>query len=176
VKGPGRFVIFATGHHVEPWLSVYPDSDKVSGPGGILLRSSAVGYWHGEGTAGPSESVEIVREPEMSPPQPGVNALALDGEAKFGRLLGADRLDATVVEVDPGEGPSPITTCTGGRSGCWSWPERPPCGTHKARKIFQLLSLIASSRCSESRDGAGPRGHCCANVPARASARSARTV
>ena len=64
VKGPGRFVIFATGHHVEPHMSVYPDSDKVSGPHGILLRSSAVGYWHGEGTAGPSEPVEIVREPE----------------------------------------------------------------------------------------------------------------
>ena len=52
VKGPGRFVIFATGQHVEPYLSVYPDSDKVGGPEGILLRSSAVGYWHGEGTAG----------------------------------------------------------------------------------------------------------------------------
>jgi uncharacterized cupin superfamily protein len=50
VKGPGRFVIFATG--AEPYLSVYPDSDKVSGPEGILLRGSAVGYWHGEGTAG----------------------------------------------------------------------------------------------------------------------------
>ena len=107
LKGPGRFVIFATGHHVEPWMSVYPDSDKVSGPGGILLRSSAGGYWHGEGTAGPSESVEIVREPEMSPPQPAVNALALDADAKFGPLLGADRLDAMVVEVDPGEGSEP---------------------------------------------------------------------
>lgn len=53
VAGPGRFVIFATGHHVEPYMSVYPDSDKVSGPEGILLRSSAVGYWHGGGTAGP---------------------------------------------------------------------------------------------------------------------------
>ncbi len=52
MRGPGSFVIFATGQHVEPWLSVYPDSNKVSGPEGILLRSSAVGYWHGEGTAG----------------------------------------------------------------------------------------------------------------------------
>jgi hypothetical protein len=48
VKGPGRFVIFSTGHDSEPWMSVYPDSDKVSGPHGLLLRSSAVGYWHGE--------------------------------------------------------------------------------------------------------------------------------
>ena len=28
VKGPGRIVIFATGHQVEPYMSVYPDSDK----------------------------------------------------------------------------------------------------------------------------------------------------
>jgi uncharacterized cupin superfamily protein len=32
VSGPGHFAIFATGQHDEPWLSVYPDSDKVSGP------------------------------------------------------------------------------------------------------------------------------------------------
>ena len=38
MKGPGRFVIFSTGHDAEPWMSVYPDSDKISGPGGILLR------------------------------------------------------------------------------------------------------------------------------------------
>ena len=115
VKGPGRFVIFATGQHVEPYMSVYPDSDKVSGPEGILLRSSAVGYWHGEGTAGPSESVEVVREPESSPPQPAVNALALRAEPadgpgsrdELGPLLGADRLDGTVVDVDPGEGSEP---------------------------------------------------------------------
>ena len=68
VSGPGRFVIFATGEHVEPWMSVYPDSDKVSGPEGILLRSSAVGYWHGEGTAGASEPDEVVHEPASPPP------------------------------------------------------------------------------------------------------------
>jgi uncharacterized cupin superfamily protein len=121
LKGPGRLVIFATGHDVEPYMSVYPDSDKVSGPEGILLRKSAVSYWHGEGTAGPSESVEIVREPKRSPPQPAVNALALREEAadphaptgfryraaKLGPLLGADRLDGTVVDLDPGEGSEP---------------------------------------------------------------------
>ena len=121
VKGPGRFVIFATGQHAEPYLSVYPDSDKVSGPGGILLRSSAVGYWHGEGTGGPAESAEIAREPESSPPQPAVNVVALRAEpadphaptgsryraAKLGPLLGAGRLDGKVVDVDPGEGAEP---------------------------------------------------------------------
>jgi uncharacterized cupin superfamily protein len=121
LKGPGRLAIFATGHHVEPYLGVYPDSDKVGGPEGILLRESAVGYWHGEGTAGLSEPVEIVREPRTSPPQPAVNALALRTgattpnatpgsryrEANLGPLLGADRLDGTVVDLDPGEGSAP---------------------------------------------------------------------
>jgi uncharacterized cupin superfamily protein len=107
LKGAGRFVIFASGYQGQPYMSVYPDSDKASGPEGILLRSSAVGYWHGEGTAGPSESVEVVREPESSPPQPVVNAQAVGAEAKLGSLLGADRLDATVADLDPGEGSEP---------------------------------------------------------------------
>jgi uncharacterized cupin superfamily protein len=103
LTGPGRFVIFATGQHVEPWMTVYPDSDKISGPGGILLRSSAVGYWHGEGTpGGPSEPVEIVREPETSPSLPAVNVLANAPED-----LGATRLAATLVELDPGEASAP---------------------------------------------------------------------
>ena len=117
LRGPGRFVIFATGQHVEPWMSVYPDSDKVSGPGGILLRSSAVGYWHGEGTAEPSEPVESVREPENSPPQPTVNVPALSAEsagagsryrtATLGPLLGAERLDGTVIDLEPEEAGAP---------------------------------------------------------------------
>ncbi|MDP8910665.1 MAG: hypothetical protein M3M94_01205 [Actinomycetota bacterium] len=160
MKGPGRFVIFAAGHNVEPWMSVYPDSDKVSGPDGILLRSSAVSYWHGEGTAGPSDSVEIVREPERSPPQPVVNALALRAEAadphaptgfryraaKLGPLLGADRLDGTVVDLDPGEGSEPYHYVMGGRSGCWSWPDRPPCATRKVRIISRPAILCASRK------------------------------
>ena len=107
VKGPGRFVIFSTGHDAEPWMSVYPDSDKVSGPGGVLLRKSAVGYWHGEGTAGRSEPGEVVREPEMSPSQPAVNALALRETVELGPLLGANRLDGTVADFHPGEGSDP---------------------------------------------------------------------
>jgi uncharacterized cupin superfamily protein len=100
VNGPGRFVIFSTGHHVEPWLTVFPDSDKLSGPGGILLRSSAVSYWHGEG--GPSEPVEFAREPESSPPQPVVNVLA-----EHGPRLGAGRLEGTVLDLDPGASADP---------------------------------------------------------------------
>ena len=121
LKGPGRFVIFATGQHVEPYLSVYPDSDKVSGPEGILLRGSAVGYWHGEGTAGQSQPVEIVREPRHSPPQPAVNLLVLRAEAtdphpptgwryraaRLGPLLGAERLDARVGALARGVGSAP---------------------------------------------------------------------
>jgi uncharacterized cupin superfamily protein len=104
MKGPGRFVIFDAGRDAEPWMSVYPDSDKISGPGGILLRDSAVSYWHGEG--GPSEPVEFAREPESSPPQPAVNALSARA-ARLGALLGAERLDATVVDLEPGESSEP---------------------------------------------------------------------
>ena len=102
VRGPGRFAIFATGQHDGPYLSVYPDSDKISGPGGILLRSSAVGYWHGEGTGATEEAVEIEREPEAGPPRPVSNvhrAASLD--------LDAARLDATLLDVEPGAGSGP---------------------------------------------------------------------
>ncbi len=91
LRGPGRFVIFDTV--TGPYMSVYPDSDKISGPGGILLRSAAVSYWHGEG--GPSEPAEFKREPDTSPPQPVVNALTARGELP----LGAERLHATVVDA-----------------------------------------------------------------------------
>ena len=100
VKGPGRFVIFSAG--TRPSMSVYPDSDKTSGPEGILLRSSAVGYWHNEGTAGESEPVDVSREPAGSPPQPVVNALDLRDGSRLGTRLGAERLDATIVGLSPG--------------------------------------------------------------------------
>jgi uncharacterized cupin superfamily protein len=122
LAGPGRLVIFSTGDHLEPWLSVYPDSDKVSGPDGILLRSGAVGYWHGEGTGAPVEDPVILRrEPESAAPRPVINALSIpvqdprpDAPAGFrsrtaslGPLLQAERLGVTVVELDPGEGSEP---------------------------------------------------------------------
>lgn len=113
--GPGRFVIFATGQHVEPWLSVYPDSDKVSGPEGILLRSSAVGYWHGEGTAGPQPADPAAPDAGKPTPRPIVNLLELGRErpeirartTELGPLVHAERLDGTLVELDPLEEPEP---------------------------------------------------------------------
>jgi len=98
LKGPGRFVIFSTGEHREPYMSVYPDSDKVSGPQGMLLRSSAVGYWHGEGTGEPHVPVPVHREPDTSPPQPIVNVHTA-AAGRLGPLLGAEQLDASVIEA-----------------------------------------------------------------------------
>jgi uncharacterized cupin superfamily protein len=97
LEGPGRFVLFSTGTEVEPWLTVFPDSDRISGPGGILLRSAAVSYWHGEGTTGELEPVEFAREPATSPPRPVVNVATASGA--LGARLGAERLDATVIEA-----------------------------------------------------------------------------
>jgi uncharacterized cupin superfamily protein len=107
LTGPGRFVIFSTGQHVEPWMSVYPDSDKVSGPEGILLRSSAVGYWHAEGTAGSQPSEEgVARDAERFAPRPVVN-ISTPPTGSLGSRLGADRLGGTVVELHPGEASEP---------------------------------------------------------------------
>ena len=83
-------------------MSVYPDSDKVSGPEGILLRSSAVGYWHAEGTAGPSEPGASGHEPADIPPPPVVNVLA-----RRGPVPGAGRLDGTVMVLEPGASSEP---------------------------------------------------------------------
>jgi uncharacterized cupin superfamily protein len=85
LKGPGRFVIFDTAD-AEPYMSVYPDSDKASGPEGMLLRSSVVGYWHGEGTGGPVAEEATEREPSPPPPR---------------------RLAAAMTELDPGEESEP---------------------------------------------------------------------
>jgi len=106
VQGQGRFVIFASGYQTGPYMCVYPDSDKISGPGGILLRSSAVGYWHGEGSTAASVPVEAVREPESSPPQPVVN-LPSSNMNTLGASLGAERLEGAVAQLDPGEASEP---------------------------------------------------------------------
>jgi uncharacterized cupin superfamily protein len=44
--GPARVAIFST---LGPMASVYPDSGKVSGPGGFFRHADAVDYWDGEG-------------------------------------------------------------------------------------------------------------------------------
>lgn len=52
LRGPGRVMLFSCG--APPYISVYPDSDKVGvrpGPGGDRLmfrRGDAVDYWEGE--------------------------------------------------------------------------------------------------------------------------------
>jgi uncharacterized cupin superfamily protein len=122
LAGPGRFVILSTGDHVEPWLSVYPDSDKVSGPDGVFPRASAVGYWYGEGTGAPGHDPVVVRrEPEVAAPRPVINVHSIPVQdpspgappgsrartAALGPLLEAERLAATVVELDEGEGSEP---------------------------------------------------------------------
>jgi uncharacterized cupin superfamily protein len=107
LRGPGRFVIFSAGNEAPPYLSVYPDSDKISGPGGILLRSGAVDYWHGEGTTGATAPVAPRREPETSPRRPIVNVSALRGNEVLGPRLGAERLDATTIDLPPGAGGEP---------------------------------------------------------------------
>ena len=130
VRGPGRFVIFSAGGWPQPSVSVYPDSDKVGlGPGDsavdglnalMLPRAAAVDYWYGEGSEGPTDPVEVVREP-AAPSAPVVNVLAVpvgvastDAAAGFrsrtamlAPALGAELLGATVLELDPGEGSAP---------------------------------------------------------------------
>jgi uncharacterized cupin superfamily protein len=103
VSGPGRFVIFDADHDVEPYMCVYPDSDKISGPGGILRRSSAVGYWHGEGAAERSEPAEATREPSAGESQPVMKLPAIEGSQQ----LGAGVLEAALVSLDPGDTSEP---------------------------------------------------------------------
>jgi uncharacterized cupin superfamily protein len=123
LEGPGRFMILSTGTEREPWMSVYPDSGKVSGPEGILLASSRVEYWYGEGTWESSPDVRPDEPPgrEFSrPASVNLNAMAATEapargappgfatrQAPLGPQLGAVRLGATLYEVDPGEGTAP---------------------------------------------------------------------
>lgn len=118
VQGPGRFVIFST--RVEPYMSVYPDSGKVSGPEGMLLASSRVDYWHGEGTWD-REPVIPARERKVFPRQASVSVGKLAAtdppdrrppgfharRVRLGPALGAAMLGATLYEIDPGEGSAP---------------------------------------------------------------------
>jgi uncharacterized cupin superfamily protein len=105
LAGPGRVAIFSTGDHVEPWLSVYPDSDKVSGPDGIFPRESAVGYWHREGLGLEDDPGVVRREPASAARRPVVNVLAQTG--RLGSQLLAERVETTVLELAPGAGAEP---------------------------------------------------------------------
>ncbi len=124
MRGPGRFMVFSTGAEREPYMSVYPDSGKVSVPEGILLASSAVDYWYGEGTweNPPPTPQEDGGKPEDYPQPPIVNVDSVDPtmspelrppagflarQAPLGDALGAQMLGATLYEVDPGEGTAP---------------------------------------------------------------------
>ncbi|HEX3618064.1 MAG TPA: cupin domain-containing protein [Solirubrobacteraceae bacterium] len=141
VGGPGRFMIFSIGGSPEPSVSVYPDSDKIGvRPGNMAVpgldtldfpREAAVDYWYGEGSGDPVEPPELVRPPrphyrphavniaEVEAQAPdGSGAVAPDGFRhrlrRLGPLLAADRLGATLLELDPGQGGAPYH-CEHGR-------------------------------------------------------------
>jgi uncharacterized cupin superfamily protein len=137
VGGPGRFVMLSTGGRPGPSLCVYPDSDKLgarpgrTGVPGLdnldFRRQDAVDYWYGEGSGEPVKPREIVRPPESGyRPVYNVGELeaadpqreAPDGFRRrsrpVGKLLGAERLGATLCELDPGQGAAPYH-CEHGR-------------------------------------------------------------
>jgi uncharacterized cupin superfamily protein len=131
VAGPGRVVIFSVGGWPGPSVCVYPDSDKVgSRPGdtGVpgldnldFRRQDAVDYWLGEGSAEPVGTPEIVRPPTAGDVPVVVNVTATaawpseaeqpDGFRRrvraIGPLVAAERLGATLCELDPGQGGAP---------------------------------------------------------------------
>ena len=138
VGGPGRFVMFSVGGWPKPSVVAYPDSDKVAtlaGDSGVrgldtlnFRRSDAVDYWYGEGSDAPVRAVEPVRAPADGRPLPACNALELETDPsdmeqpdgfqrrvrRLGKLLGAERLAATICEIDPGQGGAPYH-CEHGR-------------------------------------------------------------
>ena len=112
VSGPGRFIVLSTDAP-GPYIAVYPDSDKVAvavgdGHALVLPRGASVDYWHGEGTESSPDPVRVPREPAAGPSRPVVNTLTVavgagSGGVALGATLGAGRLEATVLELDPGE-------------------------------------------------------------------------
>jgi uncharacterized cupin superfamily protein len=117
LEGPGWFVLFSGEQSPGPFVSVYPDSDKVSVFPGIeadrlnalrLVRAGSVDYWHGEGSD-PVPPASVTREPEGVPGPPTVNIRDLTFEpgegwrwGPLGGAVGAERLDGAVLELDPG--------------------------------------------------------------------------
>jgi uncharacterized cupin superfamily protein len=132
MEGPGRFLVLSSGGSPAPSLSAYPDSDKLAALAGrteipgldaiMFVRDGAVGYWHAEGTHGPADPEhEPVRQPASTPGPPVINALTVVADKQFanappgfrsraasvGKPLGATRLGATILDLDPGEGSGP---------------------------------------------------------------------
>ncbi len=96
LEGPGRFVLFSGERTPGPFVSVYPDSDKVSVFPGIevdrlnalqLVRASSVDYWHGEGH-GPVSPALVTREPVGATRPPSLNARDLSLELVDGCGVG----------------------------------------------------------------------------------------
>jgi uncharacterized cupin superfamily protein len=138
VAGPGRFVIFSVGGWPEASVCVYPDSDKIGtrpGDTGVpgldnldFRRQDAVDYWYGEGSDEPVPAPDLVMPPEDGRRLPVYNAMTLEAEAsdseqpdgfrrrvrRLGKLLGAERMAATICELDPGQGGAPYH-CEHGR-------------------------------------------------------------
>jgi uncharacterized cupin superfamily protein len=138
VGGPARFVIFSIGGSPEPSVSVYPDSDKIGvrpGDTGVpgldnldFPREAAVDYWYREGSSDPVEHPEPVRPPRPHYRPHAVNIAEVEAEdsdreqsdgfrrrfRRLGPLLAADRLGATLIELDPGQGGAPYH-CEHGR-------------------------------------------------------------
>jgi hypothetical protein len=95
LEDPGRFVLFSGEKSSGPFVSVYPDSDKVSVFPGIeadqlnalrLVRAGSVDYWHGEGK-GPVPPASVTREPEDAPGRPTLRS-GLDVRASRGLAMG----------------------------------------------------------------------------------------
>jgi uncharacterized cupin superfamily protein len=91
LEGPGRFIIFSGERSSGPFVSVYPDSDKVSVSPGIepdllnalrLPRSGSVDYWYGEGH-GPTPPAAVKREPEGVPGPPIISTTGGVGRLGF---------------------------------------------------------------------------------------------
>jgi len=116
LEGPGTFVLFSGERSSGPFVSIYPDSDKVSVFPGIeagglnelrFVRAGSVDYWHAEGT-GPVAPAAVTREPEAVPGPRVVNARDLVSDpgdgwrfAPLGEAVGGQSFDAAVVERRP---------------------------------------------------------------------------
>jgi len=117
LEGPGRFVLFSGERSSGPFVSVYPDSDKVAVFPGIeadglnelrLVRAGSVDYWHGEGS-GPVAAASVTREPVAVRGRPTVKTRGLAFEpgegwrlASLGDAVGGQRFDGAVLELEPG--------------------------------------------------------------------------